>query len=225
MNNQWKWIVMFTLCLPKVGQAELPKPLQYDFTKMKHLVLEKRFTSEADALPSNGKVMTRTSPFKIDFEAKWVLDLINDCLHQGELNKAESLIKEGLDKNPHNYELYIKKAELYELKGEYALALNYLAKLPKYLKKKPFYYGYQAYLNLGLKNFNQSKLYYEKLIRIEPDNAYWQLGLANALDLNGEMNAALKVYQPLLNKLSDLDIKEYLTNRIESLHFSLKQSV
>jgi len=150
-----------------------------------------------------------------------LLTEIKQLIQQLRLDAAEEMISIELSKNPQNYEVKLKLAECYEARGNYAKALTVLQDLPKHLKTLPFYYAYQAYLNLGMKDFAMSQMYYQKLMQAEPTNLNWRLGLANAYDLNGQFELALPVYQQLQQSFLNSELMDFVAARINYINYAL----
>jgi tetratricopeptide (TPR) repeat protein len=120
------------------------------------------------------------------------LQLIDYYRGIGEVNKVEELLQQGLGINSKE-PLYIKQmALLLNNKAEYGKALTLLLTMPKTNQDDVEYKQLLAltYFHEGF--FDLAQKHYIQLLRIEPSNSNWRLGLAIAQDAAGEHQKALE---------------------------------
>jgi tetratricopeptide (TPR) repeat protein len=146
------------------------------------------------------------------------IELINYYRSIGEITKAEELLQQGLELNDKE-PIYIKQqALLLNEKAKYNEALSLLLTMPK-IKQDDLEYRVLlalTYLHEGI--FDLAKNNYNKLLRLEPKNSNWRLGLAVSQDAMGDYSEALKNFIKARN-LGGLnsDTIKYIQQRIDIL--------
>ena len=136
----------------------------------------------------------------------------------GETAKVEELLQQGLninDKEP----VYIKqKALLLNEKSKHGEALSLLLTMPKARQDDQEYKALLAltYFHEGL--FDLAQRNYNQLLRLNPKNSNWRLGLAVAQDAAGEYQGAIENFTKAHNCGGlDSDTLKYIQQRINTL--------
>ena len=146
------------------------------------------------------------------------LQLIDYYRGIGEVNKVEELLQQGLGFNSKE-PLYIKQmALLLNNKEEYGKALTLLLTMPKIKQDDVEYKQLLAltYFHEGF--FDLAQKHYIQLLRTEPNNSNWRLGLAIAQDAAGEYQKAVENFARARHYGGlDSETIKYIQQRIDNL--------
>ncbi|NOZ53976.1 MAG: tetratricopeptide repeat protein [Gammaproteobacteria bacterium] len=126
--------------------------------------------------------------------------LIALLIKQDHLSQAEVLIEIGLTLKPINVELYKLKSQLLMQRKSYHDAVAVLEHAIEVDKVDASFYVLLAagYREIGLHQ-NAAEIY-RQLLRKNPDNVLWWLGLALSLDAVNANNDALDAYANVANR-------------------------
>lgn len=137
---------------------------------------------------------------------------------QGNFEKANMVLQEGLEQRPL-YPPYVQlKAEILVDEGKIKQALNLLQKAPPSLEEYPDYHALIAALYQRLGKSTNAESVYEQLLRLQPNNSLWWLGLGIARESQDKKPEALMAFA----KANDSDslapeLKTYIESRMTSL--------
>jgi tetratricopeptide (TPR) repeat protein len=137
---------------------------------------------------------------------------------QGNFDRANAILQEGLEQRPL-YPPYVQlKAEILVDEGKTKQALNLLQKAPPSLEDYPDYHALIAALYQRLGNSQNAEGVYEQLLKLQPSNSLWWLGLGIARESQEKKSEALMAFAKA-NDNSSLspDLKAYIESRMTSL--------
>lgn len=146
------------------------------------------------------------------------LELARLYLKQNCDSKAQTILEEGLKYSENHPEILKLLAVILEKKGELEAALDQLNKIPFHLKNDKNTVALLGHIYQGMGSFSLAGQQYTRLLQTEPNNPSWILGLAIALDGEGDRHAALENYQKLQTKAGvNTEILKYVEERIKAL--------
>lgn len=115
---------------------------------------------------------------------------------RGEVNRAISILNNGLQRNPANESWRLTAAKIFFKENNPAGALSYLDVELASVSKE--FLTMKGSLGRQLQQFDKSESAYSKLAEMEPTVGNWWLGLAIAQDSLGKHQQALISYQNLV---------------------------
>lgn len=115
---------------------------------------------------------------------------------RGEVNRAISILNNGLQRNPANESWRLTAAKIFFKENNPAGALSYLDVELTSVSKE--FLTMKGSLGRQLQQFDKSESAYSKLAEMEPTVGNWWLGLAIAQDSLGKHQQALISYQNLV---------------------------
>jgi tetratricopeptide (TPR) repeat protein len=128
---------------------------------------------------------------------------VSSYIHQGKLYMAEQLCRQFLKANPHHPEAMRLLAELgtkFQILDDAEFLLESCLEFnPDFLHAR---LDYVAVLHRRQK-FKQSLEQARKLLDVDPENAGFQISVANALQAMGDFDEAVKTYEQVLAKQPD----------------------
>ncbi len=132
--------------------------------------------------------------------------------------EAEVCLQEGLQHSENDPELLRLQALVYERQSEPEKALKCLNKLPSESKSHKTIMSLKANLFQQVGQYKEARQHYMKLLKQEPHNSAWLLGLSIALDSEGDKESAIEGYKQLQAR-SGLEhgVLEYVANRLNAL--------
>lgn len=139
-------------------------------------------------------------------------------LEEGKLTEAQQIIDVGLQQLP-SYPPYVQlKAQILVNLGKLNQALDLLLKSPPNVDKNPDYHAFIAALYQRTDKFALAEKVYENLLKIQPENSIWWMGLGIARDSLKKSKSALYAYLKA-NSSENLtpELKIYVENRIHML--------
>jgi len=132
--------------------------------------------------------------------------------------EAEICLKEGLEKIEDDPELLRLQAILHERKNEPGQALLCLDKMPDSVKSHKTIVALKGNLYQQVGQYKEARQQYMRLLKVEPHNVAWLLGLSIALDSEGESESAIEGYKQLrIRNGLEPDILEYVEGRLSAL--------
>ena len=144
--------------------------------------------------------------------------LIDYYLDLKDSDKVAELLRDGLRLDPRKPGLIKQQALLLHEQGQYKQALSVLLSMPREQHADPEYKTLLAltYYHEGL--FKLAQKYYSELLRQEPRNSRWLLGLAVTQDAAGGSTDALKNFSKVRTYGGlDSDTLKYIEQRISVL--------
>ncbi len=132
--------------------------------------------------------------------------------------EAEVCLQQGLQQNENDPELLRLQAMVYERQNEPEKALHCLNKMPHDAKNHKGIVALKANLFQQVGQYKDARQQYMKLLKNEPHNSAWLLGLSIALDSEGDKESAIEGYKQLQAR-SGLEhgVLEYVANRLNAL--------
>ena len=137
---------------------------------------------------------------------------------QGDFQEAEKAVDIGLNQHPL-YAPYLQiKAEILAGEGKIGQALTLLQKNPPSLDENPEYHALLAALYQKDNQFQLAEKIYEELIKMQPSNSIWWMGLAITREKLKKNQAALQAYEYAGQKENlSPELKVFIENRIRLL--------
>lgn len=131
---------------------------------------------------------------------------------EGRLTEARQLLEEGIRLDPHQADFRLLLARLAISEGQQQQALGWLSGYQPDLASNMDYYATWAGLTQELGQNADAAALYVKLLRQQPDQGRWWLGLGVAEDGQGHSQRALDAYR---NALLHGNLGEASTNWLE----------
>jgi len=136
---------------------------------------------------------------------------------QGNFENATAVLKTGLQQKPF-YPPYVQlEAQILMMKGKLDEALNLLQTAPPTLNKYPEYHALIAALYQRVGKPIYAEGLYEQLLKLQPENSIWWLGLGIARE---SMNKKLEALEAFANANTDSltpELRTYVESRINHL--------
>ncbi len=149
-------------------------------------------------------------------EAREVLARV--YLLQGDLTAAQAVLDEGLMTDPNNLNLSVLEARLFTQQGHYQEALSLLQEFNPNIKNSPEYYALLAATLQALGRSNEAGGIYQSLIKLDPGNGQYWLGLGIALENKNAIHKAIQAYQQARSSGGiDSTVRVYANNRLQTL--------
>jgi len=131
---------------------------------------------------------------------------------------AEMILSEGLKLSGDRAEFLKFMAMVMERKNEFTEAIAYLNKMPSKKKNEKEIIALFGHIHHRAGNFASARQEYSRLLRAEPANPLWVLGLTMALDGQGNHVAALEGYRRVRgNPNIETALLQYIEERILAL--------
>ena len=139
-------------------------------------------------------------------------------LAQGALDEAFTVLNEGLGYEPHNLSLTTMKARVLVEQGKHREALTLLLQFNPDINKSPEYYALLAALFESLGRTNEAGSVYQTLIKLDPTNGQYWLGLGIALEHKHSLQQAMEAYKRASQSENiQPAVRSYAENRLNSL--------
>lgn len=138
-------------------------------------------------------------------------------LKNGAPGHSELLLEQGVEQYPQALPLRESLARLYAQISQPAKALTLLKGRNPDVLLHPDYIQLRARLAQQLQDHQQAQLDYALLSRFQPESIKWRLGLAVALDQDGQYQAAVEVYRWLAGATTTPDIGAFVQQRLAAL--------
>ncbi len=144
--------------------------------------------------------------------------LSRKLIEQGQLQKAESLLEQGLNLNKTQADWANLYARLQINRGETELAIDVLETAAPEIKTDPGYYAFLAALYQKTDNHRQAVVTYRQVVEQESTNSVWWMGLAISLESLAEDAEALFAYRRAMQgKSMSPDLQQYVLGKISYL--------
>jgi len=139
-------------------------------------------------------------------------------ISHGNITEAHALVEEGLKLDSHNLRLsIIKSRSLVEL-GHHREALTLLEQFNPDINKHPDYYAVLAAIFNALERTNEAGSLYQTLLRMDPLNGQYCLGLGIALEHKHSIQQAIEAYkQASQSEGVQPAVRAYAENRLNVL--------
>lgn len=139
-------------------------------------------------------------------------------LSNDEITPAIVVLDEGLQREPHNFRLITMKARLLVEQGQSRDALALLEQFTPNINTTPDYYALLAAVFESLGRTEEAGSLYQTLIKIDPSNGQYWLGLGVALEHKHSIQQAIEAYK----RASQSDhiqpaVRSYAENRLKTL--------
>lgn len=115
-------------------------------------------------------------------------------LSHAKIEAARQVLSEGLSLEPYNLRLSTIKARLLVEEGRHREALVLLEQFNPDIQKSPDYYAVLAAIFNALGRTNEAGSLYQTLLRIDPMNGQYSLGLGIALEHKNAIQQAIEAY-------------------------------
>jgi tetratricopeptide (TPR) repeat protein len=113
----------------------------------------------------------------------------------GQLKEAMEEVNTGIMISPNNIGLLMLKAKILLNESNAKEALKVLQVISPPLSKNVEYYSLVANLYQRVGQYDMAAQFYEQLIKTDPANSIWWMGLAIAFESSNKLNLSLKAYQ------------------------------
>lgn len=139
-------------------------------------------------------------------------------LQNNQVSHAIQVLTDGLALEPNNLPLTLLFARALVMQGHNQAALLALKNVASNAGNNSAYVDLLASVQESLGNYSEAVSLYQSLLRQDPNNNRWLIGLGTALEHTGQRSAALNAYQKA-NADGQLppDLQNYVTNRIHDL--------
>jgi tetratricopeptide (TPR) repeat protein len=137
----------------------------------------------------------------------------------GKNSQAAKVLADGLARDPEN-SLFIKiKAQMLANEKKFDAALKLLHQHNPAMDRDPNYYGFMALLYQHTGQYMLAAKTYSQLVKLQPYNSIWWVGLGTALEAADANNAAIEAYKNALRSENDLspEVQAYVENKINQL--------
>ncbi|OGV41506.1 MAG: hypothetical protein A3F46_00185 [Legionellales bacterium RIFCSPHIGHO2_12_FULL_42_9] len=139
-------------------------------------------------------------------------------LSQGALDEAVTVLNEGLSYESHNLNLTMMKARVLVEQGKHREALALLLQFNPDINKSTEYYALLAALFESLGRINEAGSVYQTLIKLDPTNGQYWLGLGIALESKHSLQQAMEAYKRASQSENiQPAVRSYAENRLNSL--------
>ncbi|WP_321392711.1 tetratricopeptide repeat protein [uncultured Desulfuromusa sp.] len=147
------------------------------------------------------------------------LRLVGVLQLQKQLDKAETVLQEGLLLAPDNSGLRKAYARLMLNGQRYSEAIELLQTAPVPLVGKDLeYHALLAALFQESKQFEAARQVYQQLVQIRPQAALWWMGMAISLEQSGHLEQARSAYQKAFNAPGlRPELQKYIQSRLQVL--------
>lgn len=127
-------------------------------------------------------------------DTKEIFQIAFSAHQKGNLDEAEKLYSEILEKDDKN-------AEVWNLLGMINMQKFRLSKAEEYIKKalsimqEPYFYENLAKVYLEMEDSQKAIEIYSELLKIDPNSFYYLFNLASAYKLSGDLDKAIETYK------------------------------
>ncbi|MDP3704847.1 MAG: tetratricopeptide repeat protein [Legionellaceae bacterium] len=136
----------------------------------------------------------------------------------GELASAFEILDDGLKLQPHNLRLIILKSRLLVEQGHQREALTLLEPFNPDINTTPEYYAILAAIFESLGRTTEAGSIYQTLIKLDPANGQYWLGLGIAFENKHSNQQAIEAYQRASQSdTSQPSVRSYAENRLKTL--------
>jgi Flp pilus assembly protein TadD len=143
--------------------------------------------------------------------------LVTLTIRNGQPERAEALLLEGLALSPRHTELAIAYAQLLVERGALAPALAWLQDFAKGGAADADILALQAAIQDRLQRYAEAVDSYRAALRLRPGQAVWWTGLGVALEHSGQSSAALSSYRRAAQLPAQDAVRAFVEQRIQAL--------
>ena len=145
--------------------------------------------------------------------------LAQKLIKQGQLVKAEHLLKSGLDRDSKEAIWADLYARLLVNKGKIDAAIVVLTSMTPNIWEEPDYFAFLAALYQKAQRHDDAINTYHEVLQIKPEKGVWWMGLAISLEAVDKYGEALEAYRRASrgNGMSQ-DLKKYVHSKISYLN-------
>ncbi|NRB22627.1 MSHA biogenesis protein MshN [Shewanella sp.] len=137
---------------------------------------------------------------------------------QGRLDSASDILIKGTALFPEEYDYPFLLARVQQASGDIQSAMSSLEQIPDASQLARQKWTLQSSLAQKSDNYQLAEASYRKLLRLDPEQARWWMGLAYALDSQLEYDSAKQAYiQALSADGLSKQASEYIENRLVQL--------
>jgi MSHA biogenesis protein MshN len=139
-------------------------------------------------------------------------------LSHNELMDAYEILDEGLRLEPYNINFITMKARLLVEQEQPKEALTLLGKVNPDVNSAPEYYALQAAIFESLGRTNEAGSIYQSLVKVEPSNGKYWLGLGVALEHKHSTQQAIEAYKlASQSENAQPSVRAYAESRLNTL--------
>lgn len=135
----------------------------------------------------------------------------------GQNHRANQIVAEGLVRDPDNLELVQLQTHILVSQNKIKPALAILQQHAPVINQAPDYYAYMASLYQHAGDYMVAARIYDDLVKLDPSQALWWVGLGIALESAGKNNAAIEAYDHALQGSLDVQTRGFVENKLASL--------
>ena len=143
--------------------------------------------------------------------------LVTLTIRNGQPERAEALLLEGLALSPRHTELAIAYAQLLVERGALAPALAWLEEFANGGPADADLLALQAAIQDRLQRYAEAVDSYRAALRLRPGQAVWWTGLGVALEHSGQSSAALSSYRRAAQLPAQDAVRAFVEQRIQAL--------
>ena len=145
--------------------------------------------------------------------------LVQKLIKQGQLVKAEHLLKSGLERDSKEAIWADLYARLLVNKGKIDAAIVVLTSMTPDIWEEPDYFAFLAALYQKVQRHDDAINTYHEVLQIKPEKSVWWMGLAISLEAVDKYGEALEAYRRASrgNGMSQ-DLKKYVHSKISYLN-------
>lgn len=161
-----------------------------------------------------GKLVSIVRVYKSDVSIYELLATL--LIKHDRLEQALRVLNEATALYPSNHHLIQLKAYILSQKGYSDRALKLLLQNPPEITDDPNYYVYMANIYQQQGKFMLAARLYDRLVKIQPGNAMWWVGLGIAMESASQSNAAREAYYRASELGGNLPpaVQSFLQNKI-----------
>ena len=139
-------------------------------------------------------------------------------LSQNALAQADDILRDGLKFDPRSVPLILMQARVLVTQGQHQSAYAVLDRIHPSMKKSPEYYALLAAVLEALGRSQEARGIYASLIKLDPKNGQYWLGLGVALEHTKATQQAITAYTRASQDLnSQVNVRTYAYNRLQRL--------
>lgn len=143
--------------------------------------------------------------------------LVELLIQERSETKAQEILKQGLQLEPHYIPFLQLKAHILAKKGDLNHAIRLLEQEAPPINQFPEYYSLLAALYQQSGKANLASDLYQQLLHLDPDKSIWWIGLGIALDSIGDHSGAIEAYNHARrDDTLNPRLKDFLKNNISA---------
>ncbi len=135
----------------------------------------------------------------------------------GQNKRANQIVTEGLVRDPDNLELVQLQTHILVGQNKIKPALAILQQHAPKINQAPDYYAYMASLYQRDGDYMLAARIYDDLVKLDPSQTLWWVGLGIAFESAGKNNAAVEAYGHALQGSIDVQTRDFVEHKLASL--------